>query len=352
MPTQKRRPRNRRAPGFTHRQTTDLDLRIIPKVLDYRFLPHSLLPALVGANAEVVRRRARNLYDAGYINRLFAPVFFGGEETPKKDMVYFLDNLEALLLLMRHHKIAREDLPWEELRYNREQYGNSPYLRPGQAIFLEHKIMIARFHAKIERGCRHSRGEVELVRWLQGARHLKVNLELPKLRAERTAQATLWVETEETERVSYELDAFFTLHFPHAPEGQRFAHFGYEADRKTMGTQAMRTKYRKAFHFVVRQKLHRQWKQYQIHRIRAILTETLDAHWADHLRRTAAHPLVSGSKPSPLFWFTTSQIFEKEYEVEKGKHTQRLPAFLVKPDLIFQKVWVSPVNDELVSLLD
>jgi len=80
-----------------------------------------------------------------------------------------------------------------------------------------------------------------------------------------------------------------------------------EADRKNTTTQKMRKKYRTHFQFVVGQKRHR--LKYGIHRVRAVLTETFDTAWAEALREAAQHPIVSGANPSPLFWFTASQIF-------------------------------------------
>ena len=51
---------------------------------------------------------------------------------------------------------------------------------------------------------------------------------------------------------------------------------------------------------------------YGVKRIRAVLVESIEDHWTNELRLHARHPLVSGSKPSPLFWFTTSDlIFER-----------------------------------------
>ncbi|MDA2937992.1 hypothetical protein MYX75_06995 [Acidobacteria bacterium AH-259-A15] len=164
-----------------------------------------------------------------------------------------------------------------------------------------------------------------------------------------SAQQVLF-EHEETETLPHRPDAFFTLHFPRASEGEQYAHFFYEGDRKNTDTLRMRRKFRSHFHFVVRQKRHR--LKYNIHRVRAVLTETLDTAWADNLRQAAGHPIVSGAKPSPLFLFTASQIFEQQDEIQQGNTTRKLPRFLAQPDLVLRKVWVSPVNDELVSLLD
>jgi hypothetical protein len=100
----------------------------------------------------------------------------------------------------------------------------------------------------------------------------------------------------------------------------------------------------------VKQRRHEE--HYGIKRIRAVLIETTDMYWADELREAAKHFTVSGNKPSPLFWFTTSQLFSDTKEVKDGEGTRKIPLYLTKPDIIFKKVWASPVEDKLISILE
>jgi hypothetical protein len=56
--------------------------------------------------------------------------------------------------------------------------------------------------------------------------------------------------------------------------------------------------------------------------VRAVLTETVDDDWAEALRQAANHVTVSGSKPSPLFWFTTPRLFVQEVPTGEGAGSQ------------------------------
>ena len=331
---QKRRPKSRRVPeaARTHR-ITDHSLTILATLARYRLLPTSLLVRLVPGNERVLQRHLRNLYDAGLVSRL--ALHRGGE------FIYLLDHPDALRLLAQRRDIAPENLPWEVVRNNREKGYGAGRPSPGQLLFLEHELMLSRFHAMLELGCRQSRGQVQLAVWLQGAR-INSRFETTKVTYNPTQQS--WHEHEATEWVSHTPDAFFSLRVPGQEGRKRYRHYFYEADRKTTSTTDFTQKLRKHFHFVVKHKKHQQ--VYEVPRIRAVLTETVDNAWADRLRQAAAHPVVSGQKPSQLFWFTSSEIFEKADKAVGGQ-----PLYLSRPEVILQKLWVTPVNDEPVSLL-
>lgn len=77
----------------------------------------------------------------------------------------------------------------------------------------------------------------------------------------------------------------------------------------------------------------------------------------DQLRLHSKHPIVSGKKPSPLFWFTTSDfLFEKKTTVKLNGVEKQIPQFLVKPELVFERIWATAESDEdqpsLLSLID
>ncbi len=63
--------------------------------------------------------------------------------------------------------------------------------------------------------------------------------------------------------------------------------------------------------------------------IRAVLTESTSAQWAQNLREAAKRPIVS-ARPSPLFWFTTSEILTKP--MPGGKKT--VPLYLQEPECV------------------
>jgi hypothetical protein len=187
---------------------------------------------------------------------------------------------------------------------------------------------------------------VQLESWRQGP-SLWNRVEAPKLYYDDRGA---WRELDGSESLPHRPDAFFTLYFPTAPEGQNRAHFFYEADRKTTSIKKHNRKLRAHFHYVVKQRLHE--LDYGIKRIRAVLIETLDASWAERLRDAARHPAVSGNKPSPLFWFTPSELFTKPHQTKEYNRSRDVPLYLLRPEVIFDKIWASPADDTFHSLLD
>lgn len=82
-------------------------------------------------------------------------------------------------------------------------------------------------------------------------------------------------------------------------------------------------------------------------RIRAVLVESVEDYWTNQLRLHARHPAVSGAKPSPLFWFTTSDVvFERKTNVRIKSAEKEIPVFLEKPELVFGRIWATPLGDE------
>lgn len=90
----------------------------------------------------------------------------------------------------------------------------------------------------------------------------------------------------------------------------------------------------------------KQWRRqerYGIHRVRAGLIETLDIKWAEELRQPSGRVCQA-----PPFWFTASGIFARENVIQDG--SQKLPLFLLQPEIVLENVWVSAVDTELWSL--
>ena len=158
----------------------------------------------------------------------------------------------------------------------------------------------------------------------------------PAVVSRRGTASAIWTATEldETEYLPHRPDAFFTLSFPNS--GREDVHFFYEADRHRTDTTKYNKKLRAHFHFVVKQKRHREF--YDIQRVRAVLTEKVDDEWAERLRQAAGHVTVSGSKASPLFWFTTSRLFVEEAMVQDNGRQRALPMYLRYPDMVMRKI--------------
>lgn len=328
------------------REITERSIEIISIIERYRFLPTSLVCALGGRNERITKRHLQALYHKGFINRFAFPRVGNPGE-----FVYYLDDARALTLLV-NSGATKDDLDWDGVKRNKEKaysdinFGTRIDDMQGRLMHLHHEVMISRFHAMLELGCRRLKGKVELVAFKQGSQ-LWNSVEVAKLYYDVAGN---WRELDQIERLPHRPDAFFTLHFPDAPTGQNIAHFFYEADRKHTSTKKHNRKLRAHFHYIVKQRLHE--AAYGIKRVRAVLIETTDMYWADELREAAKHPAVSGNKASPLFWFTTSELFIKPQEIKEDPRTRTVPLYLLRPDVVFKKVWASPVDDTLYSLLD
>lgn len=333
---QKRLPKIRRAPELlSPHRFTERDLAILRKIADYRFLTASLLQVLISGNAKVTARHLQRCYHDGLVSRF--------RLSHRDEFIYYLENKKALELLVESGEADRDELDWNVIRVNREgKYHEvsepSKLLEAvSRLTWLAHELMISRFHAALEIACRDLSGSVRLVSWQQGRARLQDRVIVRKLKR----QGTAWVETDQEEVLPHEPDAFFTLGFPSESGDESQLSFFYEADRKRTSAPRFARKLRAHFAYIARRKQHRE--KYGVHRIRAVLTETLDNQWAMHLRESARQPAVSGSNASPLFWFTSSQVL-------LGNGDQ--PRFLADPRLILRRIWFSPVDDTPLSLLD
>jgi hypothetical protein len=270
------------------RQITNTSLTIIATIHDYRIVPTSLWFAWSPGHEKNIYRHLQQLYHKSLINRF---AFMRGKNP--SEFYYYLDNPQALELLVLN-VVERDRLEFEEVRRNREKRYcdvNDPKRTEemqGRLLFLKHEVMISRFHGMLELACEGFNGSIQLSNFEQGPK-LWNKVAVPKLAFRNGA----WVELDDTEQLPHRPDAFFTLSFPNS--GHEDLHFFYETDRHRTETNKYNKKLRGHFHFVVKQKLHRDY--YDIQRVRAVLTETLDDEWAERLRQAAGHITVSGTSP-------------------------------------------------------
>jgi hypothetical protein len=327
--------------ALASRQITDTSLAVIAAIYDYKIIPTSLLTRLVPGHEKNIARHLQQLYHKRLINRFS---FMRGRNAG--EFHYYLDKTAALDLLVVSG-VDPESLDRDEVRRNKEKAYcdvNDPKRieeMQGKLLFLKHEAMISRFHAMLELACIRSKGKVELINFQQGPA-LWQRVEAPKLSV-RNGQ---WSEMGETEFLPHRPDAFFTLSFPESDREP--LHFFYEADRHRTNAHKYIKKLRAHFHFIVKQQLHQQI--YGINDVKAVLTETIDDEWAERLRQAARHETVSGNTSSPLFWFTSSRLFTEQqriYGIDRA-----LPTYLYRPDIVLQKIWASPVNDTMHSLID
>jgi len=345
MPQQRLHKYKRDLENLPPRQITERSLAIVALIERYRFLPTSLIVRLSPGHEKHTARHLQALYHKELVNRFAFPRVGNPGE-----FVYYLDRTQALELLV-DGGTTRDNLDWDLVKRNYVKdyaainLGQNIDDLQGRLMHLQHELMISRFHAMLELACRKSAGSVELHQFKQGS-GLWHTVEVPVMRF--TGEG--WTESDKTEKLPHRPDAFFTLRYPNESGDKEFTHFFYEADRKHTSTKKHNRKLRAHFHYVVKQKRHEE--DYGIKRVRAVLIETTDMYWADELREAAKHVLVSGNKPSSLFWFTTSQLFCEPRGAEDGAPARKLPLYLTKPEIVFKKVWASPVEDKLISLLD
>jgi hypothetical protein len=339
---QKRLHKYRRDPGrLEPRRITDRSLEIISIIERYWIIPTSFITSLTAGNERITARHLQTLYHQGFINRFCFPRIGNPSE-----FHYYLDDTRALDLLVTNGAINKQQLDYGGVRRNREKrycdinFGLNIDDLQGRLMHLHHELMISRFHFMLEAGCRAAAGKVQLTAFKQGS-ELWRTVEVPKLAYNRDTDT--WKELEQTEFLPHRPDAFFTLYFPNEPEGKRNAHFFYEADRKHATTKKHNRKLRAHFYYIVKQK--RQREDYGIRRVRVLVESTHD-YWANELRVAARHEIVSGATPSPLFWFTTSALFTERQEVERYGKIRNVPLFLLKPEVIFKRIWLTPADPD------
>ena len=330
-----------RAENLPPRRITERSIEIIEIIERYRFVPTSLIVRLVEGDVRTTERHLQNLYHQGLVNRFAFPSTFYPTE-----FIYYLDDKRALALLVNAGRDA-EKLDTEIVKRNREKrYSEITMSREmikmqGRLMHLHHELMISRFQFMIEKACGKSNGRVELLGFYQGSA-LWNTVEAAKVFYDK--EGSLF-EAGETETLPHRPDAFFALYFPDREGEEKTQHFFYEADRKNTSIKKFNKKLRAHFHYIVKQKRH--VADYGVKRIRAVLTESIQDHWTNQLRLHSRHPVVAGKKPSPLFWFTTSDlIFEQKTTVRIKGAEKEIPLFLEKPELVFEKIWATPADDD------
>ena len=171
-PVQQRLNRFIRQPDqVAARQITDKSFQVMATIERYRFAPSSLLVRLVPGGQRNNYRHLQTLYHKNFINRFALPTVYG---TPG-EFVYYLDTLSALHLLVEKGllKLPEDQLKRSEenIRLNRQRAYHQLHKDPdqqGKLLYIQHELMISRFHALLELTCRKFAGKVALEQWKQG----------------------------------------------------------------------------------------------------------------------------------------------------------------------------------------
>jgi Replication-relaxation len=297
---------------FSSTKTTDRDLGLIRTISEYRLASSSQLVELVGGNEDVTYRHLQRLFHLGLINRFSLPRHgYPGE------FVYYLDEPAALKLTSSAPDGEIEESALKAVRLNKKKRYSQSSSKPSQLLFLQHELMISRFHFMVAIACRQAQEEIQLSSWKQGAElWSKVSIEAPD---GKVASAP------------HRPDAFLTLSFPQRNPGLQRSHFFYEADRGTMSTQRLKAKFQCYIEFLHQLK---HTEQYGIRKIRAILIETVSAQSAQRLRETARELCPD----IPLFWFSSADILMDEHS---------RPGAAPKVNVVADKVWWTTTDDDL-----
>lgn len=309
-----------------------------------------MIVRLINGDIRNTERHLQNLYHQGFVNRFAFPSTYYPTE-----FNYYLDDKRSLALLI-NAGYDPDELDQETVKRNREKkyaeitMSKEMVKMQGRLMHLHHELMISRFHYMLEKACRKSAVKVTLLGFYQGSQ-LWNDVEVSKVFYNKDKRL---IESDDNEILPHRPDAFFGLHFPDRAGPDKSQYFFYEADRRTTSIKKMQNKLRAHFHYIVRQKKH--VDDYEVKRIRAVLVESINDHWTNNLRIGARHPIVSGNKPSPQFWFTTSDVvFEQPIKTRIKGVEKEIPWYLDKPETVFDKIWATPLHNEqpaFLSLID
>lgn len=284
---QARLPKTKRVPeAFANAQITERSLSIIDVIARYRFVLARDIVRVVGGNEDVTHRHLQQLFHRDLISRFTLPV-----GANRGEFVYFLDNAAGLRKLCQSSHLNAEHFDWDEINRNRQKYGDNASRSAGHFLFIEHELMISRFHADIEMACRAD-GNAILDRWIQGS--------------------ALWntVQVELGRTVPHRPDALFTLRFASAPEGQQRATFLYEADRGTTSLSRLREKLEAHAAFLEQGRI---LELYGLRRLRSVLVETLSKERVNQIRSIVAELAKSRKIASALFWLSCTNADHAEH---------------------------------------
>lgn len=352
----RRMPKFKRAPQqLPNREITPIDFDIIKLLHDFKFLSSPQLLKLIKADRQTTYKHLQTLYHQQIINRFHFPTIFGAGQ-----FCYYLDNTNALNLLVEEADHQKQDLNYEEIRRNKQKaYGEMRFdgsensNHEGKMLFLRHETMISRFHVALELACRATKGEAQIKTWKQGAElfnHVYApSYNLTRQTNDNQTQTNFQEHDTEKEKIPHRPDAFFTLTFPNTTDKEDSSFF-YEADRRTTSTTKLNKKFRGHYHAIVRQKLHQQ-APYNVPNIRAVLIETTSYQWAEHIYNEAHSKVVSPNQ-SKLFWFTCLENITKPEKTFKGKAQNKQYPYLENPIKFFSRFWVALGHEQLYSLLD
>ncbi len=196
-----------------------------------------------------------------------------------------------------------------------------------------------RMQFMLDAAAQASDGRVVLQNWRTSEQFASCQVRVPEMKPyrEEGEKESFWRELEKTQAQPLAPSAVFSVRFPKGPEGRQVFHFCYEADPGVQPLTEVVKKLRGYYHLIERQRL--QEETFGVDRVDAVLVETTGEPRARKLMEQVRSSAVSGSgAPASVFWFTISPLFTAVLDVGDE---QRLPACLVRPEMVFEPLWVA-----------
>ncbi|NOG49598.1 MAG: replication-relaxation family protein [Chloroflexi bacterium] len=255
MSEKKRLRRDRRSDTPPKMRLTERDVDILKAVAEYRILRQDHIQQLFFGSKSTAQYRLSHLYQHGFLNRHFLPVYAGWSPT-----LYTLDK-RGVALLKAACGIDRVNL-WDA------ENGHE---------FLSHTLAINNFRVAVTVACRQA--GYTLAQWI-GEASLKADYD----------RVTITAPNGKKQSVSLIPDSYFTIE---TPKGR--ASFFLEMDMGTMTLGRFQNKIR-AYLAYLESKAYQQ--RYQTRSLR-VLTVTTSAARSANLKAATEH-----IHRERLFWFT------------------------------------------------
>jgi hypothetical protein len=282
-----RRSRFSRTPELSPMILQDRDVEILKTLYDYRFLTTTQTADLFFNSKSKALRRLRQLYDNGFVARIFRPVVVGSAE-----IIYCLDN-HGVNVLAQSLGVDREEIDWSRRSFTRLK-----------SLFLDHALEVNQFRVAIHLATL-DHADIELLFWKYD-NELQTKNERGILISDRVTDPD-----DRRKKIRVTPDAFFGL-----STSRGRAYFFLEAD---LGTED-NYQFKKKMQGYLKYYIDGHYQQKYGYKAFRVLTTTA-AKRLPNLTRTTQKAVID-RRLHPIFYFA-----DREY---------------ISPDHIFHTIWQTP----------
>jgi hypothetical protein len=287
----KRRSRFVRTPEESPMIVQERDMEILKALYDYRFLTTSQVTGLFFSSRSKALRRLRQLYDNGFVARIFRPVVVGSAE-----IIYCLDT-QGVNALARRLGVDRGEINWSRRSFSRLK-----------SLFLDHALTVNQFRVAIQVAASDS-PDAALLFWKYD-NELQTKNERGILISDRVADPE-----DPTRRIRVTPDAFLGL-----STARGKAYFFLEAD---LGTED-NYQFKKKMQGYLKYYTDGHYRQKYGHRAFRVLTTTTTGR-LPNLLRTTQRAILDG-RLQAMFYFADQED--------------------INPDSIFAPIWRTPGDEQ------